>query len=59
MEMFNKVNSQSVLEFLLSYLDIELTEAFFDDNGQKSLKAQEIRRIGLQNIRYFQMGKLQ
>jgi len=33
MEMFNKVNSQSVLEFLLSYLDIELTEAFFDDNG--------------------------
>lgn len=33
MDMFNKVNSELVLEFLLSYLDIELTEAFFDDNG--------------------------
>ncbi|CAD8177992.1 unnamed protein product [Paramecium octaurelia] len=50
----NEINSQLILEFLLTNLDVTLTDSFFEDIGQKQL-SNNINMIGIKNKLYEQV----
>ncbi|CAD8095461.1 unnamed protein product [Paramecium sonneborni] len=47
-QQLNEINSQIILEFLLTNLDVTLTDSFFEDIGQKQL-SNDINMIGIKN----------
>ncbi|CAD8179509.1 unnamed protein product [Paramecium pentaurelia] len=53
-QQLNEINSQLILEFLLTNLDVTLTDSFFEDIGQKQL-SNNINMIGIKNKLYEQV----
>ncbi|CAD8097441.1 unnamed protein product [Paramecium sonneborni] len=47
-QQLNEINSQTILEFLLTNLEVTLTDSFFEDIGQKQL-SNDINMIGIKN----------